>query len=244
VDDEPVARRVLREQLEGLAGVQIVGEADTGASALVQIAQLAPNLVFLDLQMPGMGGLEVIRNIRHSPHLPVFVIVTAYDSYAIQAFEAGAVDYLLKPVRAERLRSAVARARRVTAPQAAEKLAHLQTILDVPATNKSRKIVGRKDREFYLLRPEEILAFQAEADIVWIVTARERYEAEVTLKELEENLLHSGFQRIHRGALVNVEHVRKMSVLSSQRWLITLSNNQELIASKRLVRGLRNLLRS
>jgi DNA-binding LytR/AlgR family response regulator len=96
--------------------------------------------------------------------------------------------------------------------------------------------------EYFLLSSEEIFAFQAEGDLVWIITARRRYLATLTLKALAERLGRSGFQRIHRSALVNVDHVRKMSALSSQRWLITLSNNQEFIASKRLARSVREIL--
>ncbi len=242
VDDEPIARQVLRVDLESMSGVKVIGEANSGASALIQIAEQKPDLVLLDLQMPEMGGLEVVRNLRRGPHMPVMIIVTAHDVYAVQAFEAGAVDYLLKPVRRQRLLDAVERARRVTGWQAAEKLAHLQEMFDVPAGSRSRKIVGKQDEEYFLLNTEEILAFQAEGDIVWIITARKRYIASLTLKVIEERLIASGFRRIHRNALVNVDHVRKMSVLSSQRWLITLSNNQEVIASKRLAHSIRELL--
>lgn len=242
VDDEPIARQVLREELESLANVKVVGEAGTGASALIQIAQLKPDLVLLDLQMPGMGGLEVIRNLRRTSHVPVIVIVTAHDAYGIQAFEAGAVDYLLKPVRRHRLVDAVERAQRLSGWQAAEKLAQLQDILDRPTDLRSKKIVGKHDQEYFLLSTDEILAFQAEGEMVWIITAREKYTAALTLRAIEERLFTAGFRRIHRNALVNVNHVRKMSVLSSQRWLITLSNNQELIASKRLAHGIRTLL--
>lgn len=242
VDDEPIARRILREGLESMADVKVIGEADSGAAALVQIAQLKPDLVLLDLQMPGIGGLELIRNLGRASHVPVLVIVTAHDAYGVQAFEAGAVDYLLKPVRHGRLVAAVERARHVNEWQAAEKLAQLQEILDQPAGSRPKKIVGKRDQEYFLLNTDEILAFQAEGDIVWIITARERYVAALTLKTIEEKLFTLGFRRIHRNALVNVNHVRKMSVLSSQRWLITLTNNQELIGSKRLAHSIRKLL--
>jgi DNA-binding LytR/AlgR family response regulator len=242
VDDEPIARQVLREELESMTGVKIVGEAESGAAALIEIARQKPDLVLLDLQMPEMGGLDVVRNLRRGPHMPVVVIVTAHDAYAVDAFEAGAVDYLLKPVRRQRLADAVERARRMTGLQAAEKLAHLQEVFDQPSSTRAKKIVGKQDEEYFLLSTDEILAFQAEGDIVWIITARKRYTAALTLRRIEERLINCGFRRIHRNALVNVEHVRKMSVLSSQRWLITLSNNQELIASKRLAGSIRALL--
>lgn len=242
VDDEPIARDVLRQELESAEDVKVIGEADSGAAALVQIEQLKPDLVLLDLQMPGMGGLEVIRNLRRTPHVPVFVIVTAHDAYAVDAFEAGAIDYLLKPVRRTRLLAAIERVRRLTGWRAAEKLAHLQEMLEVPGSARTRKIAAKRDQEYFLLSSDEILAFQAEGDIVWVITAHQKYVAALTLKAIEERLVTSGFRRIHRNALVNVDHVRKMSVLSSQRWLITLSNNQELVASKRLAREIRKLL--
>jgi len=239
VDDEPVARKVLREELESIGDVEIVGEADNGVSALEQIAAHRPDLVLLDLQMPGMGGLDVVRG---GARLPAIVIVTAYDKYALEAFEAGAVDYLLKPIGQERLAEAVARARRVSGREAVERLAHLQEIADPVSGPLPRKIVGKVGEEYFLLNAGEIFAFQADGDIVWIVTAKRKYMATQTLKVLEQRLGNTSFQRIHRNALVNVDHVRKMSALSSQRWLITLSNDQEFIASKRQARSVRQLL--
>lgn len=110
VDDEQIARRVLREELENLPDIEIAGEADNGKDALKKIADLQPDLVFLDLQMPVMGGFEVVRQLG-SGHMPVVVVVTAYDEHAIEAFELGAVDYLLKPVSEARLHKAVECAR-------------------------------------------------------------------------------------------------------------------------------------
>jgi DNA-binding LytR/AlgR family response regulator len=109
VDDEPVARRVLREGLELIPEIEIIGEAANGRDALQQIAILKPDLVFLDLQMPVMSGFEVVRSLGEPP-LPVIVIVTAFDQHAVQAFEAGAIDYLLKPVTEARLQKSVERA--------------------------------------------------------------------------------------------------------------------------------------
>jgi two-component system LytT family response regulator len=242
VDDEPIARKVLREELESIADVEIVGEADNGAVALRQIVEYNPDLVLLDLQMPVMGGLDVVRNIRNGMHMPVIVIVTAYDKYALQAFEAGAIDYLLKPVGQERLAEAVERARRMTGRDAVERLAQLQEISGPRESPLTRKIVGKVGEEYFLLSADEIYAFQADGDIVWIITARKKYLATQTLKILEQRLGNTSFRRIHRSALVNVDHVRKMSALSSQRWLITLGNDQEFIASKRQARSVRQLL--
>jgi DNA-binding LytR/AlgR family response regulator len=105
-----------------------------------------------------------------------------------------------------------------------------------------KRIVGRLGGEYFLLSADEIHAFQAEGELVWIITAKRKYLATQTLKVLQERLANTSFRRIHRNALVNVDHIRKMSALSSQRWLITLSNNQEFIASKRQARDVRQLL--
>jgi two-component system, LytTR family, response regulator len=242
VDDEPIARKILREELGSFEDVEIIGEADNGVIALEKISADHPDFVLLDLQMPVMGGLDVVRNLRLGTHMPVIVIVTAYDKYALQAFEAGAIDYLLKPVGGERLAEAVERARRLTGREAAERLAQLQEFTERPAIPQARRIVGRVGEEYFLLSADEIYAFQADGDIVWIVTAKKKYFATQTLKVLEQRLRNTSFRRIHRSALVNVNHVRKMSALSSQRWLITLSNDQEFIASKRQAGSIRQLL--
>jgi DNA-binding LytR/AlgR family response regulator len=242
VDDEPIARKILREELGSFDGVQIIGEADNGVSALEKISADQPDLVLLDLQMPQMGGLEVVRNLKRGTHMPVIVIVTAYDKYAVQAFEAGAIDYLLKPVGVDRLAEAVERAKRLSEREAAERLAHLQEVPDQPKSPQARRIVGRIGEEYFLLSADEIYAFQADGETVWIITAKKKYLATQTLKALDQRLMNASFRRIHRNALVNVDHVRKMSALSSQRWLITLSNDQEFIASKRQAGSIRQLL--
>jgi two-component system LytT family response regulator len=239
VDDEPIARKILREDLELLPDIEIVGEADNGRRALEEIEQHQPDLVFLDLQMPEMGGFDVIRNLRPGA-IPAIVIVTAYDQHAIEAFEAGAVDYLLKPVNEARLLKAVQRARALQGrprllAERAEQLANL--------SGRGRKIAGRNGEEYILLDASEVLAFQAEGELVWIITAKNRYLATQSLRAVEARMLERTFQRVHRNAIVNVDHVRKMSALSSQRWLLTMSNGLELIVSKRQAHRVREILR-
>lgn len=244
VDDEPIARGVLREGLELLAEVEVVGEASNGKEALQKIGRLRPDLVFLDLQMPVMNGFEVVRGLS-GPALPVIVIVTAFDQHAIEAFEAGAVDYLLKPVSEERLRRSVERARKVLGSPGliaaeVEKIASLQ-----PAgTPRNRKVVGRAGEEYFLVDLEDVLAFQAERELVWIVTTKQRLLATQSLRVIADRLAaEPQFQRVHRNAMVNINHIRKMSPLSSQRWLITLSNGLQLVVSKRQAHNIRDVLR-
>ncbi len=243
VDDEPIARQVLREELERFADVEIAGEAANGKEALLKIAELRPDLVFLDLQMPVMSGFEVIQNLTTLP-APFVIIVTAFDQHAIQAFEAGAIDCLLKPVNEARLQRAVERARSMQGKQL-EIASHLDQIASSAkslAPAGSRKIVGRTGAEFHILNSEDVLAFQAERELVWIVTARQRLLATQSLRAIESRLAGENFQRVHRNAIVNVNHIRKMTALSSQRWLVTLSNSLQLVVSKRQAHHIRQIL--
>jgi DNA-binding LytR/AlgR family response regulator len=244
VDDEPVARRILREELEQIDDIALIGEAEDGASALTAIHDLSPDLVFLDLQMPGLGGFDVIRKLQPGLNIPLIVIVTAWDQFAIQAFEAGAIDYLLKPIAQERLAQAVDRALKLrTRPaEVAQQFANVREIAEAPAERSVRRIVAKSGDEYLLLNADEVLAFEADGDLVWIITAKKRYLATQSLKVIQDKLRYTNFRRIHRKALVNIDHVRKMSTLSSQRWLLTLDNNQEFIVSKRQAHNVRQLL--
>lgn len=245
VDDEPVARKILREGLDPLPNVQVVGEAENGQAALQQISAHQPDLVFLDIQMPVMGGFEVLSRLIGG-NMPVVVMVTAYDQHAIRAFEAGAIDYLLKPVGQERLQQAVERAARLhRSPLAvAENLVTLQEFAPAKPSEEPRlrKIVGKIADEYFLLNPEEVLAFQANGELVWIITAKHRYLATQNLKTIEQRLRDNSFRRIHRNALVNINQIRKMSMITSQRWLITLNNGDEFVVSKRQAKNVRDVL--
>lgn len=243
VDDEPIARQLLREELDDLPDIEVVGEAGNGEEAVERIHELAPDLVFLDLQMPGMDGFEVVGHLNGSP-LPCIVVVTAFDQHAIRAFEAGAIDYLLKPVARDRLERALDRVRRLRndAQAVAESVARLQDASPQKPGPKPRKIVGKLGAEFHLLDSSQVVAFQAERELVWIITRKQRYLASHTLKAIQERLSGLNFARVHRGALVNLDQVAKMAPLSSQRWLLTLNNQQEFVVSKRQARAVQSLL--
>jgi two-component system LytT family response regulator len=243
VDDEDIARQVLREELQLIPDVLTVGEAKNGKEALQKIADLRPDLVLLDLHMPVMGGLEVVRHLGGT-RLPLIVIVTAYQQHAIEAFEAGATDYLLKPVRGDRLQKAVERVKALlgkTLEHGAD-LAKTVTVNDTFGPTP-QKIIGRVGREYLLLDTDEVLVMQAEGEVVWIVTTKGRVLATQTLHAIEARLHQSSFQRVHRNAIVNLKHVRKMTALTSNRWLLTLSNRQQLVVSKRQAHNVRRILR-
>lgn len=224
-DDEPIAREILRDHVESLAGLEIAGEASTGPEAISRIFDLRPDVVLLDLQMPELDGLSVVRSLS-GDRTPLIIFVTAYENHALAAFEVGAVDYLLKPVRRERLEKAIEKARRQlkSAPAAA----------DTP-----KKIVGRRSSDLYLLDPAEIVAFQAEGELVHIITTGQRYLSDHSLKGLEDKLDPARFRRIHRSTIINTDHIRKISPLSSKRWMLKMSNNFEAVVSKRLASAIR-----
>src|SRR5712691_3079649 len=141
-DDEPIARQILREHIEAIPATQFAGEASSGRETLAQIFELRPDVVLLDQQMPELDGLAVVRSLR-GVRTPLIIFVTAYEQHALDAFEVGAVDYLLKPVRRERLEKAIEKARRQWKGPAAEAA--------------PRKIVGRRGSDLYLLDPAEIV---------------------------------------------------------------------------------------
>jgi DNA-binding LytR/AlgR family response regulator len=223
-DDEPVARQVLREHVESIPSLEIAGEASTGKETLQRILDWDPDVVLLDQQMPELDGLAVVRSLRGA-QTPLIIFVTAYQQHALEAFEVGAVDYLLKPVRRERLEKAIEKARR-----------QLKT---PPAVQGPKKIVGRRGADLYMLDPGEIVAFQADGELVHIITTGQRYLSDHSLKALEEKLERPRFRRVHRGTLINTDHLRKISPLSSRRWLLKMSNGFEAVVSKRLASAIR-----
>jgi DNA-binding LytR/AlgR family response regulator len=243
VDDEPFARSILVEELAEMDAVSIVGEAENGPVALRQIEELHPDLVLLDIQMPVIDGFEVVRRLQGP--LPAIVFVTAFSEHALRAFEIGAVDYLLKPINAERLRQGVERAReaRRSPLDSAERVARTLDAADSQRPQRRPRIVARRGHDFFLLDLDEVFAFQADGEIVWIVTADKKFTATQSLQTIEGKLDGTQFQRVHRRTLVNTNKIRKMSALSSQRWLLTLTNGLQLTVSKRKAPLLRDILR-
>jgi len=232
VDDEPVARQVLRELLDEMR-VTVAGEAATGLEAVEQVARLKPDIALVDLQMPGLDGFGVARALR-GERPPLLIFVTAFDKHALQAFESGAVDYLLKPVRRERLAAAL--------EKAGAQLAGLRPA--PPPREPLLKVVGRVGSDLHLLDPDQIVAFLAEGDSVRIVASNGgRYLADKSMKELDARLPRERFRRIHRSTIINVDHISKISPLSSKRWLLKLSNGMEAVVSKRLAGVIREATR-
>lgn len=207
VDDEKLARDLLREYLENYPEIEVIGEADQGTDAVEKIDKLKPDLVFLDVQMPGMTGFDVLEDIEHEPYV---IFVTAYDQYAIKAFEKNAVDYLLKPLDEERFRNAVNRALK-------RKTLEHSSIEDLLSSMRSERkgaydthIFVQKSEKLFNLPVDEIVYLEASGDYTIITTKADQFVSSSGIGKLEEILNPEVFIRVHRSTIVNVNYLKEI----------------------------------
>jgi two-component system, LytTR family, response regulator LytT len=205
VDDEAPARRELRYLLEQVQAVEVVGEAANGTAALKGIRETRPQLVFLDIMMPGLSGLELAQFLAELPERPLLVFATAFDSYALQAFEVDALDFLCKPLTLERVARTVAKARKAVAPEAALPGPHAQHPL-----GPCRKVILYRGETIVPTSAERIILARAVEGEVFAHVIDGRYRIRGTLNELEQKLAAAGFVRTHRSFLVNINHVSEV----------------------------------
>ena len=223
VDDEPLARKRLRRLLAEHPEVEIAGEAGDGLEACRVIDALKPDLVLLDVQMPGLSGFDVLATLRHRPAV---IFVTAHDEFAVRAFDAQALDFLVKPVEPARLARALARLQGPGAGQrAAEDQQRLQQLLEAVAKTRTapRRIAVRRGATVTLVEPESILFCRAEDKYTVLYTADGEHVADRTIEELGAALPGS-FLRIHRSTLVNLAVVRDVTAVEGGRFLVTLKD--------------------
>jgi two-component system, LytTR family, response regulator len=247
-DDERPAREFLKAVLREFDDAEVVGEAENGAEAVELIKQTRPDLALLDLQMPEISGLEAVRMLRRS-QMPLVAFVTAYDEYAVQAFEVNAVDYLLKPVEQARLRETLNRAHeRLEQDDWREKETAMVKNAAALYDEVSRpefldRIPVKKREEIYLVPVAEIASIVADGELLHITTDRkQKFTINFRLKELETRLDPQRFIRLSRGALVNLEMVARVSPLPGGTYSIALKNGQELASSRLQSRVLREKL--
>jgi two-component system LytT family response regulator len=244
-DDERPARSFLAALLRDMDDVELVGEADNGAAAVSLIEAARPDLALLDWQMPEADGPGVVRLV--SPEaLPLVAFVTAYDEYAVRAFEVNAIDYLLKPVARTRLRETVARAReRLQQTDArATEAARLQTALrNYEAAAPLERIPVRRGEDIILLPVRDLASIVADGELLQLTTkGNERYLINYRLKDLETRLDPAQFVRLSRGALANLDQIQTISPLPGGALLVTLANGQQIAASRIQSRLLRDQL--
>lgn len=233
VDDEPLAREGLRALISQDPEIAAIHEAVDGRDALAAIRNLAPDLVFLDVQMPEMSGFDVLE--RLGARMPIVVFVTAHDEYAIDAFEINAVDYLLKPVTRERFASALVRAKaRLQARPAEELNRRMLSLLETVASPRRflKRIVVRSGGKATFVAVDDVRWIKAAENYVQLNVGHRAYLLHVTMSKLERSLDPEVFQRIHRSIIINVRHVKELQPVLHGEYLVTLSDGVRLQSSR------------
>jgi two-component system, LytTR family, response regulator len=242
VDDEPMARQRLHRLLKTASDVRLLPACADGRSAIAAIEERRPDLVFLDVQMPEINGFEVLAAVG-AKHMPAVIFVTAHDKFALQAFEAQALDYLLKPFGAERVHTALARARTFLAGSQRgleKKLAGL--LRDTSSVRESPCVLVKKRDRVVVLRPDEIDLVEALGDYVRLHVGAESHLLRATLTEMERTLEPAGFMRIHRSRLVNWSRVREFVADRERDPVVVLKNGTRLVASHSCLKDLEKRL--
>ena len=223
VDDEPLARLRLKRLLEPHAAIEIAGEAADGETACRVIDELAPDLVFLDVQMPGLSGFDVLARLQTRPRV---IFITAHDEFAVRAFEEQAVDYLLKPVEPERLERALARVTGADAAAARVEEERLARLIEAVGRRSAgpRRIAVRRGPKVILVEPASILFCRAEDKYTVLYTADGEHILDRTIEDLEQTLDPSNFLRIHRSVIVNLGAVSDLTAVEGGRFVVSLKD--------------------
>jgi len=236
VDDEPIARHAIVRLLRDDPGIEIVGECGDGISAVAAIRSHSPDLVFLDIQMPAINGMDVVATIG-AARMPATVFVTAYEQYAVKAFEANAVDYLVKPFSRERFASTLERAKaRVTASSAMGTQASAQILQALDALRQRddylQRIPVRVDEHVVLVAVEDIVWIKAARNTVEIHLVDRMHELRETMTTLAARLDPRHFARVHRSAIVNVRRVKAIHPWFNGHHVVTMDTGQQLRMSR------------
>ena len=238
VDDEPLARQLLREYLSVHHDIELVAECENGFDAIKAVAEHAPDLMFLDIQMPKLDGFEVLELLERD--LAV-IFVTAYDQHALRAFEVHAADYLLKPFGPERLAGALAHARERIGKPAAVSAARLAADAR-PERTPAVRILVRDQAKVHVLAVEQVDFIEAQDDYICIHAGGQRYLKSQTLAEIEESLDPRRFVRIHRSYLLNLDRLARVEPYAKDSRMAILKDGRELAVSRPGYARLRELM--
>jgi two-component system, LytTR family, response regulator len=247
VDDEPLARRGLRQELERFPGVEIVGECGDGADAVRAVVERAPDLVFLDIQMPGLSGFDVIERVG-ADLMPAVIFVTAYDRHALRAFDVHAVDYVLKPIDPDRFRDAMDHAAAALArrrPQGAARrleAAAREAVANGAARPPLARVVIQDGGKLRFVETAAIDWIEAAGNYVRLHVAERAHLIRGPLTRLAARLGEGRFVRIRRSALVNVRAITALERYGKGSYAVTLRTGKALVSSRYYVRQLKALL--
>jgi two-component system, LytTR family, response regulator LytT len=222
VDDERYAREELIYLVEKFPSIQVVGEAESGESAILQALQLQPDAVFLDVEMPKMNGIEVAKSLMEFKKVPLIIFATAYPQFAAEAFRINAMDYLLKPYDEEHLKQTISRIERELFPLAL-----------VEATNTIGKLSVEAGGEIDYIHLKDILYMYREEKVTKIITRSREYDVKLSLKELESRLVPFSFFRIHKGYLVNLNYVVRLTPWFNGAYQLELEGREEKLSVSR-----------
>jgi two-component system LytT family response regulator len=243
VDDEPLIRQGIRNGLSGCEGIEIAGECDSGLQAIDTILSARPDLVLLDVQMPDCTGLDVVRDVGPQ-RMPAVIFVTAYDQYAVSAFELNAVDYLLKPFDDDRLRAAIGRAReRISSQREASLAQQLQALLEMKERKWPERLAFRDGEAFCLVPVDTVDWIESANNYVVLHCGLKHHIMGETLTNLENSLSPDSFLRIHRCRIVNVSRVSSVRPFLSGTYQLELHNGTRLSSGKQYGEAVRKLIR-
>jgi len=236
VDDEPLARRRLRDLVREVPWLESVGEAATAQAAIAAINELHPDLVFLDVRLPGLSGLDVLAQVKHAPAV---IFTTAHDQFAVTAFDVGALDYLLKPFDQERFDRAIDRARPLL--ERAEGTGAVDFARDAQGGERMTRLFVREGGRIVPIPLAVVERFQACDDYVVVHAGKRSYTISLTMNDVERRLDPLLFVRVHRSHIVNLDHVASMAPYDGSRFEIAMRNGTKILASRQRSRHLREL---
>ncbi len=240
VEDEAPARDLIKAYLKDYPGIELIRECEDGFSGVKAVSELHPDLIFLDIQMPKLTGFEMLELLDE---LPEIIFTTAYDEYAIKAFEMNAVDYLMKPFSRERFKQALQKVfDRMEAKKSGNK-AVKKLLKEVKTDSKAlTKIFVKTGSHIDVVPVEEILHIRAEDDYVEINTRKGKFLKKETMNYLENNLPQDTFLRVHRSSIVNLNEIDKIEKYGKESYLLILKTGERINVSKSRIKSLRNQL--
>lgn len=265
VDDEPLAIEGLKLRLEKIDEIEVVGEAEDGDSAIQICQKLTPDVLFIDLQLPGLNGLEVVQALQ-SDIMPLVVFVSAYGEYAVDAFELNAIDYVLKPVNLGRLKKTIERLKERLSPKQNDNdkykllkalgetsgidIAELEDWLEsepnspLPTPYRQELVIKNNDNERVFVAVTDIRWIDAAGDYMCVHTNSETHVIRITMKKLSEQLDNRMFQRVHKSTLVNVNFIKGIQPLKNSESILDLGDDVKLKVSRNYSEAVQTILNS